>query len=927
MKYILTLFICFITLLGFSQISAAQLQQARVELEKRGISEAEMRTKLLEKGIDIDKVDPSNPVELQRVQTAVEEVLKEIEAEKQTESENVNNTNTSNVKKTEGNPQNNNAQSNSGEITETTENIKDAVKEGASLEEALSEELSESKQEQSSPAKIYGQQLFRNQSLKLFRTTNDAKPPDSYILGTGDEVSVSIFGISQADFTFEIPQSGFIKPAGMPRILLKGISYGQAKKLLRNRFGAAYVFQPEQFAVTITTARTITVNIFGEVNTFGSFTISALNTAFNALVAAGGPSNIGSVRNIQVISNGQSKRLDVYQFMADPSVQFDFSLANNDIINVPVAQRVVKIEGAIRRPFRYELIEGENLNQLIKYAGGLTDNALRNNIQIIRFEDDREVIIDINLNELQKNKQDFNLLAGDVVSIKSIARPYENFVTLEGEVENSGKFQLETGMRITDLLAKGVLREEARIDIAFLKRTDTDQTSRLIRLNLSEVINNPNSSNNLSLQPKDKLIIYSQSRFIDQPNISVRGAVRQPIDTFNIVPGQTIKVVEAITLAGGITDNATDFAYLIRRDSLNPNLQEYIRIDLAQALNNPNSDSNITLEPYDRLNIPNKSLYTDTYSVNVAGAVRQPGEFKYSSSLTLRDLLTLAGGLKKEASTTRIDIFRVELKENQPTQSVVATVSVDENLELVGTGALQLQPFDYVVVREVPDFELQQNITIEGEIRYPGVYALLGDNERLSSVLERAGGFTGEAFPAGVTLFRAEENTGFIVTQVDEIMKNPRSRFNYVLKAGDIITIPKKKDLVTINIGNTEAAELYPDRLIGSGKINIAYEEGKNAKWYINKYAAGIAVTGTSNYISVEHPNGRIEDTKNYLLFKDYPEVRAGSVISVGTKPIKPEDEEKKEREPIDWEKIVSNSIAQVSALLTLLVLSQQLGN
>lgn len=918
--------------MAFSQIPAAQLQQAQAELEKRGITEAEMRAKLQEKGIDIDRVDPSNPAELQRVQKAVEEALKELEAEKKAAGGNNSNATPEAVSSSNQNDNSginkNSASSNSTtqDVNETTENIKESVEEGASVKEALSEELNETIKQNAPTAAIYGQQLFRNQSLKLFRTTSDAKPPESYILGVGDEVSVSIFGISQADFTFEIPESGFIKPAGMPRILLKGISYGQAKKLLRNRFGAAYVFQPEQFAVTITTARTITVNIFGEVTNFGSFNISALNTAFNALVAAGGPSDIGSVRNIQVISNGESKRLDVYQFMTDPSVQFDFFLGNNDIINVPVAQKVVKIEGAVRRPFKYELIDGENLNDLIKYAGGLTDNAYKSNIQIIRFEDDQEVIIDVDLNNLNRSNQDFELLAGDIISIKSIARPFENFVTLEGAVEIDGKFQLENGMRITDLIEKGTLREEARTDVAFLTRVEADQTSRLIRLDLSNLITNPNSLENFTLQPKDKLTIYSQSRFVDTPNISIDGAVRQPISQYSIVPGQAIRVEEAITLAGGLTGEATDFAYLIRRDSLNPTLQKYIRINLSEALRNPNSPANILLEPYDKLNIPSIQTYTDQYTINVSGAVRQPGEFQYSPTLTLRDLLTLAGGLKLEASTTRIDIFRILIKEDQPTQSVVATVSVDENLQLVGTGALQLQPFDYIVVREVPDFELQQNITIEGEIRYPGIYTLVGDNEKLSSVLERAGGLTGEAFPAGATLFRAEDNIGFVVTQLDEVMKNPRSKFNYVLKEGDIISIPKNKDLVTINLNNTEAAELYPDRLLGSGKVNIAYEEGKSAKWYINKYAAGIAENGSNNRISVEHPNGRIEDTKNYLLFKDYPAVQAGSIINVGAKPVKPE-EEKKEREPIDWEKIVSNSIAQVSALLTLIVLSQRLGN
>ncbi|MEL7021600.1 MAG: SLBB domain-containing protein, partial [Bacteroidota bacterium] len=660
---------CFFALLSFGQIPAAQLAQAQAELAKRGITEAEMRMKLEEKGINVDAIDATNPSEVVRVQKAVEEILREIDAGKRTKKNNSASTSSTN----DGTAKTSVSTDAPPSVQETTENIKDAVKEGASVEEALSEELNETQQKEYPKATIYGQQLFRDQSLKLFRTTTDAKPPNSYVLGTGDEVSVSIFGISQADFTFEIPESGFIKPAGMPRILLKGITYGQAKKLLRNRFGAAYVFQPEQFAVTLSTARTITVNIFGEVLNFGSFNISALNTAFNALVAAGGPSNIGSVRNIQVISNGKSKRLDVYEFMNNPAAQFDFSLNNNDIINIPVAQRVVRIEGAVRRPFRYELLDNENLNDLISYAGGLKDNAYRSNIQIIRFENDKEVITDIDLSELQRTRRDFKLLAGDIVSIKEVERTYENFVSIEGAVEIAGRFELSDRMRIGDLIQKAVLRKEARTDIAYLYRTGADNTVTLSKINLDNILADSNSPSNLSLQPKDKLQIYGLGRFTEQPTISVVGAVRDSRETYEIDPAQTVRLQDAVVLAGGLTDNATDFAYIIRSNINNPEKKDYIRVEIKSAVQDPSSSENVILQPYDQLRIPRTETYTDPANVTITGAIRQPGEFRYAETLTLRDLLALAGGLKREAASNRIDIFRIQFNGNEPTQSVVAT--------------------------------------------------------------------------------------------------------------------------------------------------------------------------------------------------------------------------------------------------------------
>ncbi|MFK7934871.1 MAG: SLBB domain-containing protein, partial [Saprospiraceae bacterium] len=426
-----------------------------------------------------------------------------------------------------------------------------------------------------------------------------------------------------------------------------------------------------------------------------------------------------------------------------------------------------------------------------------------------------------------------------------------------------------------------------------------------------------------------KLQIYDLNRFTEQPTMSILGAVREPKEDFAIDPSQTVRLQEAILLAGGTKENATGFAYITRSNRSNPELKEYIRVNVKDALEDPASSANITIEPYDILRIPSQQAYTDASTITITGAVRQPGEFIYSETLKLSDVLTLADGLKLEASNSRIDIFRIQFNEDQPTQSVVATVAVDDNLQLVGGEDLVLMPFDYIVVRQVPDFELQQNVRIEGEVRYPGIYTLIGDNEKLSSLIERAGGFTSEAFLAGATLERSQDNVGLVVTQMDEVMKNPRSSFNYLLKVGDVITVPKIKDLVTINLGNTDAEELYPDKFLNQGKINIAYESGKDAKWYIEEYAAGVSDKGSKKRISVEQPNGQIEDTKDFLVFKDYPSVQPGSIINIGVKPPKKkrEEEDGKEREPIDWERIVSNSIAQVSALLTLLVLSQRLGN
>lgn len=924
MKFLFT-FLFFFTI-QFTVIAQVPISpaQAQAELDKRGITEAEIRQKLLEKGIDIDKIDPSDPAQVAKLQQATEEAIAELEQEKANQDSNPTSTSPETPKESvEEKIEKIQKEENATLDQQDIENVTEAVEEGASVEEAVSEELSEQTQAELPPVTIYGQQIFRNQSLKLFSTVKDVKPPDSYILGVGDEIGISIFGVSQGDFTLTIDEDGYIKPSGLPRILLKGVTYGKAKQLLQSRFRQYYVFSNGQFAVTINAARTISVNIFGEVNKYGSFTISAINSAINALVAAGGPSDIGTLRNIQLIRNGKTKRIDVYEFMQNPSKQYDFFLENNDIIHVPIQERVVAIQGAVKRPMKYELIEGENLIQLIEYAGGLTDNAYRGLVQIKRFVNNEEIILDVDLRNLQASNSDYTLLSGDVISLKNISKPYQNYVEISGAVDLPGKYQLENNMKVSDLLDKGELKEEARTDIAFLLRTNPDKTVEFLKLNLDNIRSNPNIPENITLQPKDNLSIYTLERYTDKATINVTGAVRNPSE-YPYDSGNDIKIQEAIIMSGGLKQDALDFAYIIRTDSIDQQIKRYIRVNVQDVMSQPNSNSNLSLQPFDELRILSQSTYSEISTIRVSGAVRNPGEFQYDGSLSLQDALILAGGLTLEAAANRIDIFRVEINDNQPTKTTVAQVQVDKNLVLSPANQnISLQAFDQIVVRTVPDFEFQESILIEGEIKYPGQYALLGDNERLLSILQRAGGLTPEAFIEGVTLYREEGNTGIIITQIEEILNNPNSPFNYLLKKGDIITIPKNKDLVTININNTKASELYPDKVVGSGKINIAYQENKNAKWYVTNYAAGVAKEGSRSRISVEHPNGEIKKAKDFGLFKIYPTVRKGSIVSVGSKAEKEKKKEKAEREPIDWEKVIANSLAQVSAVLSVILLIQ----
>jgi len=609
-------------------------ERAKYELEKRGIEEDEIREKLLEKGIDPDEVDPTDPSALLGLERALEEAVAELEEEKEKMAKEIAEKMVQDTLIPQPEPTTDEEQEE--ELMETSPVVEE-------LEE--SEELPE--------AEIYGQHIFRNKSIQLYNKSADIKPTNDYVLGVGDKIVISIWGKSQENAEYAIGAEGYIKPSKMPRIYLKGMTLGKAKALLQSRYAEYYRFRPEEFEVIVNYARNITVNIVGEVFQYGSFTIPAINTAFNALMASGGPTDIGSVRNIKLIRPGeQVRKIDIYEFLLNPNVAQDLYLQDNDIIHVEVADRVVAIEGAVKRPFKYELIKGENLLKLLDYAGGLEDNAYKSNIQITRFVNDDIRIIDVNLNELYKSGRDFELFGGDKVVINTIKEESEDdFAEIAGAVEMPGKYAITKGMKLAELMEKGILRKEARTDIAFLLRIQRDSSIVYERVSLDNVLENRNAASNLELQSKDKLLILSLSSFVDKDSVSVVGAVRKPT---KIPFGSTdnIRVTDALILAGGLRQDAAPFAYIYRTDPGNIRQKEYLRINLDAAKAKLDAPDNKVLVPGDSIVIFSNLTYIDESYVKVSGAVRNPGSYKFDESLKLQDVLIMAGGTRLEALKT-----------------------------------------------------------------------------------------------------------------------------------------------------------------------------------------------------------------------------------------------------------------------------------
>jgi len=583
MRYCKCLFL-FIVLFSF-QLNPAYSQdtrnnpqvmaQIRAILTAKGLTEEEVKTRLKTKNIDVDKMTDQ---EIIAQRPAIEAIINEMEQEKKQKM----------------------GASNVIVDTNKIKAIVDANDEqvGKAKQAEQYAPVVPTKEEPKSPNSIYGHHIFKDNTLQAYRISKDASPPDLYILAPGDKINIIIFGKSQADLQYEINPSGYIQPSQMPKIFLSGLTLKSARELLVNRFSSFYVFNKDQFALTLNTSRTLNLNIFGEVDRAGSYTTSALNTALNALAVAGGPTNNGSVRKIQIMRGSVKKILDVYAFMRNPILQFDFYLQNNDIIYVPPAEKIVTLQGAVNRPMRYELIDDEGIPELISFAGGLQSNVYTEFVQIERFENNAVVIKDYSLDDIQKKKIAVSLKNGDIVRFKSINTLLSEFVTITGSIDYAGSYELTSTRTVSSLLKKAKVKPEAKLDQIFLLRRNQDTSTQVIALNAEAIL--AGKSTDFALQKRDSILIYDQARFVDLFSIAVVGEVRNPFERL-FRYDQSISIKEALGLAGELKPTAAFKAYVYRTDPFNAKKTEYIPVSLTD-------EAGFKLKPGDRLVILNKDV-------------------------------------------------------------------------------------------------------------------------------------------------------------------------------------------------------------------------------------------------------------------------------------------------------------------------------
>ena len=882
MKKVLAVLFAMLPMLAFAQ-SASMMAMAQAELQKRGLSETEVRTRLLEEGIDVDNISPTEYV---NYQDRVMSILDKMQAEKSAADANA-------------------AATTAIEMAPITA----AVPQSTADEIAAEAAIQEKNESATDSLAIYGHSIFTGNAMEVFRTTDGAQAPDTYVLGEGDEVHISIFGSSQTEIHQRIAADGSIQPAGSSKIFLKGMTMAQARKAIQSKLASHYSFREDQIAVTITTARTVQVSIYGEVGVQGGFTLSALNSVFNALAAAGGPSEMGSVREIQLSRAGKNSKLDLYTYMTNPDPKIQYDIQNGDVLYVPIAQNVVSISGAVNRPMRYEMVKGEGLKQLIEYAGGLVYNAYMDYVQVERYENGERKYLEFNLADVMSGKQKVDLHNGDAVLIHQSDVPMENYVAINGAVYYGGNYDLKGNSSLKSLIDKVKPTYTAKTDYVFVERTKPDETVEIITVPFPGINGNPD----FELQARDVVKVLEQSEYRDLDTISVNGQVRKPFSRqFGLNDRMTVG--QAIEYAGGLKTNVYPVAYIFRKDLENPTKMEYITISLENDLDKE-------LQPGDQLNVYDNTTYTNAGEVRVNGAVKSPFGTTFDPSLTVHDLLTMAGGFEVGAAYDRVEVFRLNVSDSKSSFDVL-TFEVDENYN--PKSDFQLQPFDQIVVRMTPDFTTGRTVELNGRVKYPGVYLLDDNKVQLWEVIQMAGGLLDDADPYA-RVFRTHEGRGNIGVNLTKAKNNKKKMdSDLILMDGDVINISRQENIVTIREIGTRMGQYVPADFSASNKV-IVYNGDHSAAWYIRHYAGGFQKVANKNSVTVTYPNNQTESTKRYLLgIRNYPDVQPGGVVTVSI------DREKREKldtpkEKINWSNTFSQSIATLTSVVSLIVLIDRL--
>ena len=602
----------------------------------------------------------------------------------------------------------------------------------------------------STDLKPFGYRFFSTAAGKRLLPRGDIPASSDYIIGPGDEVKITLWGRVNAQYSLvvnrdgeiTIPDIGPLRIAGMRFDKMKHYVTEQAKRIV----GA-------EINVTLGALKSIQVFVLGEVREPGSYALDPFSTIINAVLAAGGPTEIGSLRNIQLKRNGRTIAvMDMYGFLLKGDKSQDKNLQSGDVIFVPTVGPLVGIAGNVKRPAVYELKNRYDLMGLLDMAGGVIPSAYTQQIQVERIEkNERRIVIDINDKDLTASKG-FILQDGDLVKVFSIVDRDVNAVFLNGNVKHPGKYEYKPGMRVKDLIKDtSDLLKETYFKYALIKRLRPPEfATELIPFNLGRLLLAGNDADNIKLKPRDSVYIFSRWMFRDKPSVTVEGEVRKK-GTFELTGNYRVR--DAILEAGGLTKDASlNKGEIFRTDKSGRVKQIYFNVGQAMS---EDSDENLMLRDRDRVVIHSLWEERARQTVSIEGDVRNPGNYPLTEDMRISDLVFAAGNVLESAYLNEAELSSFTLVNGKRVKMDYKTINLAQALRKDPVQDLLLKPYDRVFIKRIPGWREKRFVTISGEVRFPGTY-IIKDGERLSSLIERAGGYTDRAYLRGAVFTRED---------------------------------------------------------------------------------------------------------------------------------------------------------------------------
>jgi protein involved in polysaccharide export with SLBB domain len=603
----------------------------------------------------------------------------------------------------------------------------------------------------------FGEDVFLNGTGNLDELPMDLPAGPDYVVGPGDGLTISLTGGISQRLQRVVDREGRVALPEVGAVEVSGRSMGDVQHLVQTVLRGQ--FRGVDADVSLSRIRTVRVYVTGDVERPGPYDVSSLSTPLNALYLAGGPTSEGSLR---VVLHYRGKQLiqevDLYDLLLH-GVRGDVQrLEAGDTIQVPPLKGQVTIEGMVRRPAIYELNGEKGLAEVLELAGGVLPSGTLRHVDVERVEshEDRTMLrLDIPETDsdasVNKALEDFAVQDGDKIKITPILPYADKTVYLDGHVSRPGKFAYTDGMKVTDLIKsyKDVLPEPSITHAEIIRLSQPDFAPEVLTFNLGDAL--AGKDQDLVLKPFDIVRVFGRFDFEDPPVITVTGEVRDPGD--HLTNG-VAHLRDAVYLAGGTTRDALlDDAQVFRKTS--DGKLEVINVNLGKALEGDAKD-NIELEPKDRVFIHRDLNKLDPPTVAIEGEVARPGKYPLGNDMTAAGLVRLAGGFKRGAYTGEADLTRYEIEQGSKVVTDHVAVPIAKAMADEPDADVRLRDGDVLAIKQLTGWkDVGAMITITGEVVHPGTYGIQ-EGERLSSIIQRAGGFRSDAYPYGAVFERQQ---------------------------------------------------------------------------------------------------------------------------------------------------------------------------